>query len=553
MGFVSRLKNGLKILQSNPPYHPPQRENRSFRINEAKTMFETMGLSQPVWGVELNTVGAYSREGYTSKTFDTPAIPFRQQAKTLQVDEDVQLAINHLSAKVTGGQHYIKGATDEIIEYFEDFAEDMRFDTFDTEMVKELLWYGNSIYKPRMGISNVKSFDDLMHIPISSLQRIWWDRQRIPYKYEFRGTEYQGYHNPGEIIHFKWNPIDASAFGTGFGVTLTAPRFFEEEIGDGTVKERSLASPVDRKYATQRRMQKLESRYISRNIYLAEGDVEERQELQSQVSNLDDGEDFVAGSKLDVKELGTAQRNFNAEQFSDITTGPILKGLNDFRGKQGSSESHQYANAETSAVLDEIGLSAFPPAVMEQLNEFLFKPWYESNPLPDPMTGGITIIPWKETGFEINFGQIEKKDIPIEDMIKLIDLFVKSGYATDPNTVYDLFEKAGLPITKEHRVSMDNMLNDPTGMMAMQGAGIPQDTSLYPYADIGGGPVIPNAQPMGFPNFNNQNMGSPPMDNPTYDSMARDVRGTQQGPFMPNRADPQPSNKSQDWDIGKYE
>ena len=90
-------------------------------------------------------------------------------------------------------------------------------------------------------------------------------------------------------------------------------------------------------------------------------------------------------------------------------------------------------------------------------------------------------------------------------------------------------------------------------LQAMQGAGIPQDTSLYPYADIGGGPVIPNAQPMGFPNFNNQTMGRPPMDNPTYDSMSRDVRGTQQGPFMPNRANAQPSNKSQDWEIGKYE
>jgi len=547
MGFVSRLKNGLKVLQANPPYRAPPRENNSFRVNEMKSMFETMGLSQPVFGPEISTVGSYSREGYTSKTFDTPAIGFRQQAKTLQVDEDVQLAINHLSAQVTGGQHYVKGSSDEIIEYFEDFATDMRFDTFDTEMVKELLWYGNSIYKPRMGIANVKSFDDLMHIPISSLQRIWWDRQRIPYKYEFRGTEYQGYHNPGEIIHFKWNPIDASAFGTGFGVTLTAPRFFEEEITNGETKSRSLASPIERKYATQRRMQKLESRYITRNIWKSGADPEERRELQSQVSNLDDGEDIIASDKLEVEELGSQQRNFNAEQFTEITGGVILKGLNDFRGKQGSSESHQYANAETSAVLDEIGLSAFPPAVMEQLNEFLFKPWYEANPIPDPLTGGMTIIPWKDTGFEINFGEIEKKDIPVEQMIKLIELFMSSGMATDPNTVYDLFENAGLPITKEHRVSMENTYNDPTGQMAMNQAG------LQPYADIGGGPVIPNAQPMGFPNFNNQIAGSPPMDNPTYDSMSRDVRGTQQGPFVPNRADPQPSNKSQDWEMGTYE
>jgi len=549
MGFLTRLKNGIAKLAVNQPIMPQQSKGGSFRLNEARSLFETTGLSQPVWGPEISTVGAYSREGYTSKTFDTPAINFRKQAETLQIDEDVQLAINHLSAKVTGGEHYVKAATDDIKDYFEKFTTDLRFDTFDTEMVKELLWYGNSFYKPRLGIANVQRFDDLMHIPISSAVRIWWDRQRIPYKYEFRGTEYQGYHNPSEIIHFKWNPIDASAFGTGFGVTLTAPRFFEEEIANEVIKQRSLGSPIDRKYATQRRMQKLESRYITRNIYMAEGDVEERGQLQSQIQSLDDGEDFVASQKLDVKELGSTQRNFNAEQFSDITSGPILKGLNDFHGKQGSSESHQYANAKTSAVLDEIGLSAFPPAVMEQLHEYIFKPWYMSNPMPDPATGGITFIPWEKTRFEINFGEVEKKDIPIEEMIKLIDLFMQSPIPKDPNMIYDLFENAGLPITKDQRVALEQQYNDPMGQMAMNQIGAQQQ----PYADIGGGPVVPNAQPMGVPNFNNQVMGNPPNDMPIYDRQAVDLRGTQKQPFVPNVASAQPSKKSQDWNIGEYE
>ena len=63
------------------------------------------GLSQPVWGPEISTsVGAYSREGYTSRTFDLPDVPFTTQADALQRDEDVQLAINDLSSKITGGQ-----------------------------------------------------------------------------------------------------------------------------------------------------------------------------------------------------------------------------------------------------------------------------------------------------------------------------------------------------------------------------------------------------------------------------------------------------------------
>jgi len=95
------------------------------------------GLSQPVWGPEISTVGAYSREGYTSRSFDVPEVPFSTQAYALGRDEDVQLAINDLSSKITGGQHYIKGNSESFIEYMEDFTHNLHFDTFDTELVKE--------------------------------------------------------------------------------------------------------------------------------------------------------------------------------------------------------------------------------------------------------------------------------------------------------------------------------------------------------------------------------------------------------------------------------
>ena len=109
------------------------------------------------------------------------AVPFRRQAQILQIDEDVQLAVNHLASKVTGGQHYVQALNDELQDHFAAFTKRMHFDEFDTIMIKEALWYGNSVWKPRMGIRQVNSFDDLMHIPISSFVRIWWDRQRIPY------------------------------------------------------------------------------------------------------------------------------------------------------------------------------------------------------------------------------------------------------------------------------------------------------------------------------------------------------------------------------------
>jgi len=498
------------------------------------------GMSQPVWGPELSTVGAYSREGYTSKTFDTPAILFSTQALPLQIDEDVQLVINRLSSQVTGGEHYIKTATQELTEYLENFSHDIEFDTFDTILIKELLWYGNSVWKPRMGIANVRSMDDLMHIPISSFARIWWDRQRQPYKYEFRGTEYQGYHNPGEIIHFKWNPVDASAFGTGFGVAATSERIFDMVISGDDVQQVTLPSMLNRKYAIEFIMQMASQRYVTRNVYTAPGASEdERNQLQSFVDQLQIGQDLVAGTKLDIQELGTNTRTFNPQEFIETVSSPIMKALNDFSGKQGSETSHSFANAETAKEESESGLSAFTISVKTQIAKKLFKPWYEANPyLGDMYLDGLIPIDWKEVKFDLNFGTIEKKDIPVEELIKLIDSYQQNPILMqNTKPLIEMYKMAGVPINDDVAQNINNMYNDPEGTAALENLDNKPDENL-PQSDIGGGEVEPQ--------FNNQTMGSPPMDDPIYDDMMTDVRGDGMIP-----SDYFQSDVSQDFEYGR--
>ena len=562
MGFGTRLRNGLAKLLSSEMNDSPRHYTRSLNINLVKdTMNSSLlsemvpGLSQPVWGPEISTVGAYSREGYTSKTFFVPPVRFDVQANALQLDEDVQLAINDLASKVTGGQHYIKGDSESFIEYMEDFTKNLRFDTFDTELVKEMLWYGNSVWKPRMGIRNVERFSDLLHIPISSFQRIWTDRQRVPYKLEFRGPEYQGYFNPSEVMHFKWNPVNASPFGTGFGVSVTSTRDFTMPLNGEDSVDIELPSMLNRKYSTQFQMQMAEQRYISRNVWIADGaSADQRAALQSNIESAQIGQDIISGTNVEIKELGSQARNFNPSQFADITQGPLFKALNDFRGKQAGVSTHTFANAERAALLDELGLTAFPISVREQLNELLFKPWYDAHPFFDVnYYGGMIPVPWHLSRFDVNFGQVEKKDVAVADMIKLIELYLQSPMPKDPKQILKLFEQAGLPIDEDYLVTIDNVYNDPHGQLAqgnatlnqggVEGGGIvtppnkTADGQYLPTADIGGGPV-----------FNNQVMGSPPMDNPMYDSMMRDVRGSG-NPFVPTNY--RQSNQSQDWNWGK--
>lgn len=511
------------------------------------------GMAQPVWGPELATVGAYSREGYTSKSFDTPAIPFRAQALALQLDEDVSLVVNGVSSQVTGGEHYIQTSSQELTDYLERFSHDIDFDTFDTILIKELFWYGNSVWKPRMGIRNVRSFDDLMHIPISSFVRIWWDRQRQPYKYEFRGAEYQGYHNPGEIIHFNWNPIDASAFGTGFGVSLTSERVFNMIINGDKVKQVTLPSMLDRKYATEFIMQMATQRYVTRNVYSAPGSTEEqRNELQSFIEQLEIGEDLTAGVELKVQELGVNTRTFNPQEYIEAVASPIMKGLNNFTGKQGSESSHTYANAETAKEESQGGITAFTINIKTQLAKKLFKPWYEANPFTTVQyLNGLIPVDWNDVKFDLNFGALEKKDIPVEELIKLIDSYQNNPILMqNTKPLIEMYKMAGVPIDDDTAQNINNMYNDPAGQMALGNVGDGNDDSSngsndnlsLPQSDIGGGEV--------YPQFNNNVMGDPPMDDSIYNDMMVDVRGGDNNSMVPS--DYHQSNVSQDFDTGRY-
>ncbi len=555
MAWTTRLRNGLvKMLAPENRYsHFRNSEQRSpmnsLDVNSMRTSFEEAimsgsppGLSQPVWGPEIATVGRYSQEGYTSKTFDKPLISFVSLALPLANDEDVTLAMNHLASQVTGGEHFWKGQNEDITKYIEDFSQAIDFDELDTIICKELLWFGNSFWKPRMGIGAVRSKHDLMHIPISSAVRIWWDRQRIPYKYEFRGAEYQGYHNPDEIIHLKWNPVNASAYGVGFGVAMLSPHTFDQITANGA-EANTVPSLIDRKYSNQLTMHVTERRYTPRNVWIApDADEEERAELTRKIQDLRLAEDVVAGSQVEIKELGSMQRAFNPTQFTDTVLGPIMKALNDFRGKQGTESSHQFANAKESNILDQIGLSAFPLAVTRMLIEQLFRPWYDANPIYDQSYGGgIVAIPWDDCEYELNFGRVQKKDIDLPDQIKLIELAIQTGAVQDPIEIRDLLEDAGLGLRKEYGENMQQEYDAqgvyPPGFETGQEEPMPLASEQ---ALIGGGESpVPN-------NFVNQGMGQPPNDMPIYNDMIQNVRGnnpaTENNPFVPNPYTAQPSD-----------
>jgi len=115
----SRISNGwntiLTAMQTNSPQPRSLNSiNNSMNVNKIQYALGGQpdgGFSQPVWGSEISTVGQYSREGYTSKTIDRPVVPFSVQVEAFIKDEDIQLAINHLSSQITGSDESLAKST----------------------------------------------------------------------------------------------------------------------------------------------------------------------------------------------------------------------------------------------------------------------------------------------------------------------------------------------------------------------------------------------------------------------------------------------------------
>ena len=239
-----------------------------------------------------------------------------------------------------------------------------------------------------------------------------------------------------------------------------------------------------------------ERRYVSHNLYVAaDAGQQERDQLAGDLADLETGEDIIVGNKVDAQELGSAARNFDSAQFSDLTQGQIFKALNDFMGKQGSDSSHQYANAKTSAMLTQIGLTSFPLAVTRQLIEKLFQPWYEAQggaiDESGVIGGGIVSVPWEDAKLELNFGRAEKTDLEPEAMTKLLEMAMQSGVLTNPVEIRDLLEDAGLGLRKEFTEELNQQYN-PTNPM-------PPDFQQEPNNDTTGYDQAP--RPFDDPNF----------------------------------------------------
>lgn len=434
-------------------------------------------IGQPFW---FSNIGGnhFPREGFTYRPYDTPIVPFKDQVKGYLDDEDPQMGVNFLAAKIVGGDHYWRGKTENLIKYISTYTQGLNLNYLAWQIVKELLAYGNCFVKPRKPIWECTKIEDFLILPIESSVRIWWTPDRRPIWYEFRGAEYNGYFRPGELIHFVWNPANGSLYGFGIMAQLVNRVTYYEDTPDGPIiKIRE--SLLDIKHGSQNVSYKTQKRYLPRNVYGAfNTDEVTRDAMREELRVLHDSEDIVHGIKgLTIQELGNQTRPIDPQVFMDMFQSSIFKAVQTSKGRiAGQSEGPSYANGEESSILDEIGLSALPYQLKFQLTQFIIKPWYEGNRIRDKdIAMGLVDLPFDVCDFELEFGKQVKKDMEPEQVAQWVQILSQNN-AILPQEIRKIADQIGVPglmntdegvIAQLNQMSM-NMMNSP-------GPGNPED------------------------------------------------------------------------------
>ena len=153
---------------------------------------------------------------------------------------------------------------------------------------------------------------------------------------------------------------------------------------------------------------------------------------------------------------------------------------------------------------------------------------------------------WKEFDtlkFEIEFGKVEKKDIPVQDQIKLLELYMNSPLPKDPVVLNNLFIQAGLGITKDMDKQLEQMFS-PEQLMMNQMMALPPDMGGQDQNPQGNQPQVDNGGGEVPDNWDNQNVGSPPMDEVIFSDMMQNVRPDMQNNYKR-------SGQNQDYGTGR--
>jgi hypothetical protein len=338
---------------------------------------------------------------WRSITGETPTVSFQTLVKVYLQDPAARAAVDFLADQTVGMGFYTTAEVPRAKAVVDEFNESVNLDGLLIRATREIVAFGNSF----MGKIEPDRLENLRILPITSIERILPDRYGEVQGYK-QALRYGGSNlDPDRIIHFRWNPVDSEAFGTGMLHSLTESM----NLGNG---EKRL-SFIAMKGGMEKGMTETVKKYAGpTEIWKFPGLADDKaSEYASLIKNMPrEGARFVVNVPSEI-EVVTVDPRSRFEAYVEHIWNQFILGLQTPLPKLFTTPGFTEASARAAIEVAERRVMALQRFIKRTIEREIFTPVIEQVGL-DPAKAGC----------RLNWGMAEKPEVVVADVLRAFEL-----------------------------------------------------------------------------------------------------------------------------------
>lgn len=331
---------------------------------------------------------------------EAPAVTFTKLRDYYLKDPAVMAAVDYIAEMAVGSGFYTTAKTVSAKQVIDDFCEEVGMDQLLMVVAKELVWAGNSVVE-KITPNRIRGLKVLPLTTFTKVKRDVYGRVQA-YVQSVQGNTIE--FNPKEVIHFKINVVNGSAWGTGILHSLA-----ESYVLD----ERNVRKPLlDVKAQIETDLPKIIHRYGSpKVIWIFDGASDDAtQEYAKAIQNAPVDVDFVTNKKVETQSLGVDPRMRFAEAITYVEN-QVIAGLQSPIIKLYTTPGFTEASATVAKEVSQKKIEYLQRYLKRVVEREIFRPVVEQAGLD-----------YKRADLRLHWGMVEEPEIKLEDLLRAFEL-----------------------------------------------------------------------------------------------------------------------------------
>jgi len=349
---------------------------------------------------------------------EKPAVSFAAQMAIYLADPMARSAVDFLAEQVAGPGFYTTADDNEAKALIDGFNARVNLDEMLMDTAREVVGFGNCFWE--------RTLDGVKIIPILSLETIKRTPRGLVQGYVQTASYGGGTLSPDVVVHFRWNPVNRAAFGTGLLRSLAE----ELKLGDGEIR----LSFAEMKARMQQAMIEQFEKFSAPNeLWIFENlTADEVSTYAGRLKRIPrKGARFAYNDKADIKQA-TQQLGRGWEAYVQSIVNDFLLGLQTPLPRLFTTPGFTEASARAAMEAAErkvMTMQRFIKRIVER------EVWA-------PLLRAENYVP-SEVQVRLNWGQPEVPELKVEDML----LALEAG-AIRRDELRNMLVKAGWELTE---------------------------------------------------------------------------------------------------------